>query len=282
MAIFQKTDLQMTEKIHFFKDPKSLQSLCLPAGNDYCLFVLSTAGDVTCTVFGTVTDCSHGLTILTPEHIQDLSSLKEMQGYVLGVRRDMLSGISPWNDMAFLSNLYSMPYRSISDKDLDLIGKYFILIGDALESDVKEYKEDVVKNLLKALSAVCARHFTAAQKQDTTIRLREISEGFIRLVSENVENERNLSFYADKLCITTKYLSEAVVKATGKKAMAWIEEHIIMKAKDLLIGTDLSVSAIARQLNFYTPSDFCKYFKKSTGQTPRGYRISRTAAEGQD
>ena len=280
MTNFRKTDLPMTGKIFISKDPDSLRRLPLPAGNDYCLFVLTAAGDVTCTLFGTVTECRHGLTIMTPEHVQDLSSIKEMQGYVLGVKRDILSGIKQWDDMNFLSILRSMPYRSLSDKDIYLIGRYFVLLDDALKIGSEEYREDVILYLLKALSVVCARHFTAAQKQDNTIRLREISEEFIRLVSENVENERNLSFYADKLCITPKYLSEAVVKATGKKALGWIEEHIIMKAKEMLIGTDKSVSAIARQMNFYTPSDFCKYFKKNTGQTPREYRISHTAADG--
>ena len=184
-----------------------------------------------------------------------------------------MESLPDWNDMGFQSKIRSMPYRQIPPKEMSLIKKYMVLIGDAISNMNDEFGRSAVLYLLQAFTIVCTKQFPSEWEPEKTARLKEISQDFIRLVSENVETERNLSFYADKLCITPKYLSDVIVRTTGKRALGWIEDYIMMKAKSLLTDTSLSISTIARQLNFYTPSDFCKYFKKSEGISPKRYRI---------
>ena len=241
----------------------------------FCKFVIASGGDITCTVNGSVIQCCQGLTILFPEKHMAISSIENLQGFILGVDRSIMESMPNWNDMEFQSNIRSMPYRKISAKEMALVKKYMVLIGDAINNMDDEFGKSAVMYLLQALTFFCAKQYPSEWEQEKTVRLKEISQDFIKLVSENVETERNLSFYADKLCITPKYLSDVIARTTGKKALGWIEEYIMMKAKSLLTDTSLSISTIARQLNFYTPSDFCKYFKKSEGISPKKYRIQQ-------
>ena len=65
----------------------------------------------------------------------------------------------------------------------------------------------------------------------------------------------------------------AMVKGyTGKGALDWINEYVVLEAKILLGNTDLNVQQIAYRLNFPTQSAFGKYFRQQTGMSPRNYR----------
>jgi AraC-like DNA-binding protein len=81
-----------------------------------------------------------------------------------------------------------------------------------------------------------------------------------------------VNYYAGQLNITPKYLSEILLKQTGKAAKKWIEEHICMEAKSLLRQTAMSVQEICYWLGYEDTSYFTKTFKKWEGMTPLAYR----------
>ena len=93
-----------------------------------------------------------------------------------------------------------------------------------------------------------------------------------KLIMNHNKQERKVAFYADKLCITPKYLSEVVKEKTKKTPIEWINDSVIIIAKTFLKSTDLSIIHISEELNFPNPSFFCRYFKKHTGISPLKYR----------
>ncbi len=103
---------------------------------------------------------------------------------------------------------------------------------------------------------------------------QEIFNSFLKLVNMNASKERNLSFYADCLCVTRNYLSIVISRFSGVTAKKWIERAVIMEAKALLKFSSLSILEIAYQLNFPNDSFFNKYFKRIVGVTPMRYRKS--------
>lgn len=90
----------------------------------------------------------------------------------------------------------------------------------------------------------------------------------------NYLRERKLEFYADRLSVTTKYLSAAIKKHTGKSAGEWISEMITLEGKVLLQNSSLTVLQISDQLHFGDQSVFGKFFKAHTGMSPVEYRKS--------
>jgi AraC-like DNA-binding protein len=103
-------------------------------------------------------------------------------------------------------------------------------------------------------------------------RLNQIFERFIALVNEYHCSERGMAFYADKLCLTPKYLSTLIKKASGRSAPDWIDDFVILEAKNLLKYTDLAIKEIVYKLHFPNQSVFFKFFKANTSLTPSEYR----------
>lgn len=84
--------------------------------------------------------------------------------------------------------------------------------------------------------------------------------------------DRSVSFYADKMAITHKYLSMCVKSSSGKTPLEWIENNVVPDARAQLASTTRTVQQISDSLGFTTQSDFGRYFKRVTGMSPKAYR----------
>ncbi len=85
-------------------------------------------------------------------------------------------------------------------------------------------------------------------------------------------NIRQVSQYAEQLCVTPKQLSAVVKASSGRTVIEWINESTIKAITNELRYTQKSVSEIAQEFDFPSLSFFGKYFKKHTGFSPRAYR----------
>lgn len=136
------------------------------------------------------------------------------------------------------------------------------------------FRDEIAKNILSSLRYEIAAIYLTSKRdaQNNSSRKEEIFSQFSKLVIKHNKQERKVSFYANKLCITPKYLSEVVKDKTEKTPFEWINDSVIIIAKTLLKSTDLSIIQISEELNFPNPSFFCRYFKKYTGISPLKYR----------
>ena len=76
---------------------------------------------------------------------------------------------------------------------------------------------------------------------------------------------------AYELAISAKHLSYTIQKEKGKHPGYFYNLKILTKAKEYLISSPLSISKIAL-LFTYDASNFSKFFKKCTGETPGSFR----------
>lgn len=95
---------------------------------------------------------------------------------------------------------------------------------------------------------------------------------FLMLVEKNASREHGIGFYADKLCLTSKYLSRLVKKTCGSTAKEIISGYVLLHARTKLLNTDLTVQQISDSLGFPSQSVFGKFFKGLTGLSPKEYR----------
>ena len=130
-----------------------------------------------------------------------------------------------------------------------------------------------ISTLMMWLNAMITNHM----QTDPVVLRRgdELVAQFLRLVSQHFREEHRLNFYADKLCVSTKYLSSVTRNVTHNSAGRFITYFIITEAKKLLIESQYSVSQIGYRLGFPTQSAFGKYFKKEIGLSPSQFRESR-------
>ena len=88
------------------------------------------------------------------------------------------------------------------------------------------------------------------------------------------QTEREVRYYAKRLNVSPKYLSETVRRMTGHSVTSYIDRHSIPILKDYLNDERLSLTQIADLMNFTSLSYFSRYCTKHLGQSPSEYRQS--------
>lgn len=131
--------------------------------------------------------------------------------------------------------------------------------------------KNCLQNFLMEIYDKTKARFLHRNASNTT-RQEELFEKFIDLVFQHSGIQREVQFYADHLCITTRYLSSVVQALTGHTSKELIDERCIQEIKMLLRTTNDSMQEIAFRLAFPDQSFFTRYFKKHTGMSPIAYR----------
>ena len=156
------------------------------------------------------------------------------------------------------------------------LARYIALLGRHRKSAQNPFDNHECKLLLLALTyrlcSIYSRRIieeknVAGHKIDTFIKL-------IRLIEKYYMQERGVAFYADKLCLSPKYLSALSKSVCGYTVQELVFRAIIRKSIFWLKNTNKSVQEISDDLNFPNASFFGTFFKKQTGLAPSYYRIS--------
>ncbi|MBQ3251022.1 MAG: AraC family transcriptional regulator [Bacteroidales bacterium] len=174
--------------------------------------------------------------------------------------------------MAMLDN----PSARLNEAEMDIMNHGIGLIGKIVGAELP-YKKEVLNSVVSSMFYMIMGVWNDRAEDNrlsNSTRSRMIFDQFIKLVSEYHTQYRNVGFYADKLCLTPKYLSKLIKNATGRSAPDWIDSYVILEAKNLLKYSSVTVKEIVYKLNFPNQSVFYKFFKARTGMTPTEYRNS--------
>lgn len=95
---------------------------------------------------------------------------------------------------------------------------------------------------------------------------------FRQLLAEHYRESRSVAFYADKLCITTRYLTDIVQQHYGRSPKDAIGIYTVMQIRLDLLQSDVTLSELAYKYHFSSPSFFSDYFRRNAGCSPRDYR----------
>lgn len=181
---------------------------------------------------------------------------------------DMLN-LPGWQQQHMM--LFNNPVNAISQEALRNLQIFYTILHKAASDEENPFRLQVIENLIRVFFYGGVSKFrklegSAASSKNNTV------ERFMELVQEHYREERLIGFYADKLCITPKYLSKLVKEYTGRSAGEWIENHVVLEARAMLQSSDMTIQQIAASLNFPNQSFFGKYFKRATGLSPKQYR----------
>lgn len=105
-------------------------------------------------------------------------------------------------------------------------------------------------------------------------RANLVFKQFMEELSQDNGLHRSVSYFANRLCYSPKYLSSVVRQVSGRTALDWINEYAIEQIKHQLKFSALSIKEIAEELNFSNQSFFGKYVKAHLGVSPAKYRES--------
>lgn len=182
-------------------------------------------------------------------------------------------------DPGFFHTLREHPLINPSQLVVDGAVTWFAAAAHTYRDRENVFRHTIIKNRLQNLLLEIFDKMLRAQngEHDTEItnRQTEIFHRFVSLLHEHCSQEREVAFYADKLCISTRYLSTIVHNIAHTSAKHFIDRSVILEIKMMLQTSDLSVQEIAYRLKFPDQSYLGRFFKKHTGESPSEFRNSK-------
>lgn len=170
------------------------------------------------------------------------------------------------------SSIMKNPVMKIENEE-NVFGQFFQLLQNIAASPRQEFKIESARHLtLSMFYGYSHLKHEVNEVKCTNSRQEEIFTKFTELLERHHKKEREIAFYADKMCMTSKHLSQVIKDYTGKTALGIIEEYVISEAKSMLLSTTMSIQQISDELKFPSQSVFGKYFKRVAGISPSEYR----------
>ena len=219
--------------------------------------------------------------ILPPGTI--IRKMNSGESYVLKIAvasQDFLNDIlSPSNDTCnVIRYLYNNPIFPISPKESYKMYLYKELLINLVQEVPHAYSKQTRRyhfagmfcEMMAALNKQIPEHERSDVNRNRSII---IARDFIQMVNADNGSHRSVSYYADRLFYSPKYLCTIVRQVTGKTPIQIINEHAIKEIKQKLKNSDLSIKEIADFFDFSNPSFFGKYVKNHLGISPLQYRL---------
>ena len=103
-------------------------------------------------------------------------------------------------------------------------------------------------------------------------RAPELYNEFLDAVATHLHTNSNVSFYADCLNVSSRYLAQVTRRISGKAPKTIIDEMLIAEVERQLSTTDRTVQEIAYHFGFSSQAHLAKFFRKMKGQSPTDFR----------
>ncbi|MHA4809971.1 helix-turn-helix domain-containing protein [Flavitalea flava] len=223
----------------------------------------------------TVSDPDSYLVFHSPGLVYSFSHSNALEGYVIYFTSECFSFFKPDFHTEFpLFDLLHTNLFKFDHATFEKIKPQFEEVFGAYERSDKEQHVEARVRLLALLYQL--KDFALERKKEIRLATPQqiLLRKYIELINNHYIDKRTVQEYADLLSVTANYLSQSVKSISGKNALSFITERVILEAKSLIRYTDFEIAEIAYQLNFSDPANFGKFFKKQTGISPSAFRKS--------
>lgn len=137
-------------------------------------------------------------------------------------------------------------------------------LGDDVEHAVNNAHNYLHSQVVYASSSVATKESGGCSQLQPNI----LYDRFMSLIADNYTTAHEVSFYAAKLCISTRYLSQITNMVCGRSPKQIIDEYIVRECEKLLKTTTLTIQQISGLLGFSSQISLAKFFKAKRGCSP--------------
>ena len=245
-----------------------------------CMHLLCTAGEGS---FVFNEKCYHIgrndlVVIPMPDRMKNLAGHPDLQVEWFAADYKFLQNLLPSNNYSIGGSisLNHNPVISLTDEQAAILLADFHRLRDRMDDrHLLFYRELMGSLCLTMMYDIFEPHAQRDTSDTHTDRTAYIVKQLMEMLSTGVScTERDVSYYAKRLHVSSKYLSATVKRVTGYSVSSYIDRHTIPILKDYLEDERLSLTQIAERMNFTTLSYFSRYCKKHLGMSPSEYRGS--------
>ena len=251
-----------------------------PELNHTCMHLLCTAGEGS---FVFNEHCYHIMkndlvVIPMPDRIKNLAAHPDMQVEWFAADYKFLQNLLPSNNYSIGGSisLNQDPVIALNDEQARRMLEDFHRLRDRMgDRDLQFYHQLMGSLCLTMMYDIFEAHAQREATDTHTDRTAYIVKQLMALLATGVcQTERDVSYYAERLNVSSKYLSATVKRVTGHSVTSYIDRHAIPILKDYLDDDRLSLTQIAERMNFTSLSYFSRYCSKHLGHSPSEYRRS--------
>lgn len=208
--------------------------------------------------------------------VSDFFASDDFQGILMNISDAFVTSIAIRSNYGIIGHLSLLqnPVMRLSSHDFRICRDALQYLRMRMEGKGHLFREELLGSLLTAhILDLYDIHARSRNNTQVSERITNLLRKFIELLyNGEYTRNRNLDFYASRLCVTPHYLSEICRKVSGKPATYWIDRFTIQEIVRLLRQKELPLTVIAERMNFSSVSYFSRYVQKQTGMSPSEYR----------
>ena len=122
---------------------------------------------------------------------------------------------------------------------------------------------EVTEDNIKEYEAFLDRSMSSSRNEVAAVK---------NYIYQHYEEDLNLEMLAEKVYLSSGYLSFIFKKETGMNLNRYIRVFRMEKAKELLCSTNMKVAQVSERVGFANVSYFCRSFREYYGSSPESYR----------
>lgn len=215
----------------------------------------------------------HDIAVMLPDHIIGYGKCSEdYSTTMIVIDREFFDQLTNREAFSGYLKYKDHPNYHLNDEQYSQITTILATLRLVVEIHHPKRTESLA-NLLDILFYALTDYRSDEPLYQVEVRNAHLFNAFYDLLINNYKEQHEIAWYAEKLCLTTKYFSGVIRRITGKSAAQWIDEILILQAKRLLFTRrDMNIQQIAFELGFKGNANFCRFFKDQTGLRPSQYR----------
>lgn len=215
--------------------------------------------------------------IITVKKPQELNQVK---GWMLYFHPDLIRNTTLGSKIDSYNFFNYEVYEALhlSQNEQNTMNQIIQLIQDEIKERIDNHSQQVLVSNIELLLNYSKRFYErqfntrSASNSDVVSRVEMLLKNYYVQNQIIEKGQPTIQYLAEHCHLSASYLSDLLAKETGRSAKDHINDFLINKAQDLLLGSTYSVSEIAYTLGFNYPHYFGRLFKQKIGKTPQEYR----------
>lgn len=170
--------------------------------------------------------------------------------------------------------LFINPIMNLTAEQQELCRRDFELVEFRLHNTDHHFHRDMlIASIQMLILDFFDFHSHLYGEDNISLQNASIMSRFLNMLENGTYREhREVTYYADNLFITSKYLSEVCKKVSGYAANYWINRYTILDISRLLRDRSYTFVQISDKFGFSSPAYFCRYVQQHMGVNPTEYR----------
>lgn len=193
---------------------------------------------------------------------------------------DLIKGTSLGQDIKHYSffSYASAEALHLSEEEKSIFTDCLEKIRMELQHPIDKHSKRLISRNIELLLDYCMRFYErqfitrSESNKSVLVKIEALLDDYFQSDKPQTDGLPSVKYFADKVFLSPNYFGDLIKKETGKSAQEYIQTRMIDIAKEMIAGTEKTVSQIAYELGFQYSQHFNRIFKKNTGYTPGEYR----------